>query len=141
MSPSGPTILVEPVAGTETKYGKKVSDLQDDVVINTNRKIDGTLHYVTGYTEFNSSEIAEQEGNYLALDFADNWLGDADPMMFTVELKGGTKGPVTLTDGDAFCVFRVTNPNTQSIEAVSADSTGTTTVRYSLKGLTLEPKK
>lgn len=141
MSPSGPTVLVEPVAGTETKYGKKVSDLQDDVVINTNWKIDGTLHYVTGYTEFNSSELTEQEGNYLALDFSDNWLGDTDPTTFTVELKGGKKGPVTLTDGDAFCVFRVTNPNTQSIEVVSTDSTGTTTVKYSLKGLTLEPKK
>lgn len=140
MSPSGPTVLVEPVAGTETKYGKQVSDLQDDVVINTNRKIDGTLHYVTEYTEFNSSEPTEQEGNYLALDFSDNWLGDTDPTTFTVELKGGKKGPVTLTDGDAFCVFRVTNPNTQSIEVVSTDSTGTTTVRYSLKGLTLEPK-
>lgn len=140
MSPSGPTVLVEPVAGTETKYGKKVSDLQDDVVINTNRKIDGTLHYVTGYTEFSSFEPTEQEGNYLALDFSDNWLGDTDPTTFTVELKGGKKGPVTLTDGDAFCVFRVTNPNTQSIEVVSTDSTGTTTVRYSLKGLTLEPK-
>lgn len=140
MSPSGPTVLVEPVAGTETKYGKKVSDLQDDVVINTNRKIDGTLHYVTGYTEFNSFEPTEQEGNYLALDFSDNWLGDTDPTTFTVELKGGKKGPVTLTDGDAFRVFRVTNPNTQSIEVVSTDSTGTTTVRYSLKGLTLEPK-
>lgn len=141
MSPSGPTILVEPLAGTETKYGKKVSDLQDDVVINTNRKIDGTLHYVTGYTEFNSSDVTEQEGNYLALDFADNWLGDTDPTTFTVELKGGTKGPVTLTELDAFCVFRVTNPNTQSIEVVSTDSTGTTKVRYSLKGLTLEPKE
>lgn len=141
MSPSGPTVLVEPVAGTETKYGKKVSDLQDDVVINTNRKIEGTLHYVTGYTEFNSAEPTEQEGNYLALDFSDNWLGDTDPTTFTVELKGGKKGPVTLTDGDAFCVFRVTNPNTQSIEVVSTDSTGTTTVEYSLKGLTLEPKE
>lgn len=140
MSPSGPTVLVEPVAGTETKYGKKVSDLQDDVVINTNRKIDGTLHYVTGYTEFNSFEPTEQEGNYLALDFSDNWLGDTDPTTFTVELKGGKKEPVTLTDGDAFCVFRVTNPNTQSIKVVSTDSTGTTTVEYSLKGLTLEPK-
>lgn len=140
MSPSGPTVLVEPVAGIETKYGKKVSDLQDDVVINTNRKIDGTLHYVTGYTEFNSFEPTEQEGNYLALDFSDNWFGDTDPTTFTVELKGGKKGPVTLTDDDAFCVFRVTNPNTQSIEVVSTDSTGTTTVEYSLKDLTLEPK-
>lgn len=140
MSPSGPTVMVEPMTGTETAYEKRVSDLQDDVVINTNRKIDGTLHYVTGYTGFNSSEPTEQEGNYLALDFSDNWLGDIDPTTFTVELKGGTKGPKTLTDSDSFCVFRVTNPNTQSIEVVSTDSTGTTTVEYSLKGLTLEPK-
>lgn len=140
MSPSGPTVLVEPVAGTETKYGKKVSDLQDDVVINTNKRITGTLYYVDGYTDF-SSVVGEQSGHYLALDFADNWLGDTDPTTFTVELKGGTKGPVTLTEGDAFCVFRVTNPNTQSIEVVSTDSTGTTKVTYSLKGLTLDPKE
>lgn len=140
MSPSGPTVLVEPMTGTDTAYEKRVSDLQDDVVINTNRKIGGTLHYVTGYTGFNGSDSTEQSGHYLALDFADNWLGDTDPTTFTVELKGGKKGPVTLTDGDAFCVFRVTNPNTQSIEVVSTDSTGTTTVEYSLKGLTLEPK-
>jgi hypothetical protein len=129
------------MTGTETAYEKRVSDLQDDVVINTNRKIDGILHYVTGYTGFNGSDSTEQSGHYLALDFADNWLGDTDPTTFTVELKGGTKGPVTLTELDAFCVFRVTNPNTQSIEVVSTDSTGTTAVKYSLKGLTLEPKE
>lgn len=140
MSPSGPTVLVEPMTGTETAYEKRVSDLQDDVVINTNRKIGGTLHYVTGYTGFNGSDSTEQSGHYLALDFADNWLGDTDPTTFTVELKGGKKGPVTLTELDAFRVFRVTNPNTQSIKVVSTDSTGTTTVEYSLKGLTLEPK-
>ena len=140
MSPSGPTVLVEPMTGAETAYEKRVSDLQDDVVINTNRKIGGTLHYVTGYTGFNGSDSTEQSGHYLALDFADNWLGDTDPTTFTVELKGGKKGPVTLTELDAFCVFRVTNPNTQSIKVVSTDSTGTTTVEYSLKGLTLESK-
>ena len=140
MSPSGPTVLVEPMTGTKTAYEKRVSDLQDDVVINTNRKIGGTLHYVMGYTGFNGSDSTEQSGHYLALDFADNWLGDTDPTTFTVELKGGKKGPVTLTELDAFCVFRVTNPNTQSIKVVSTDSTGTTTVEYSLKGLTLEPK-
>lgn len=140
MSPLGPTVLVEPMTGTETAYEKRVSDLQDDVVINANRKIDGILHYVTGYTGFNGSDSTEQSGHYLALDFADNWLGDTDPTTFTVELKGGTKGPVTLTELGAFCVFRVTNPNTQSIKVVSTDSTGTTTVEYSLKGLTLEPK-
>jgi len=140
VSPSGPTVLVEPMTGTETAYEKRVSDLQDDVVINTNRKIGGTLHYVTGYTGFNGSDSTEQSGHYLALDFADNWLGDTDPTTFTVELKGGKKGPVTLTELDAFRVFRVTNPNTQSIKVVSTDSTGTTTVEYSLKGLTLEPK-
>lgn len=141
MSPSGPTVLVDPMTGTETAYEKRVSDLQDDVVISTNRKIDGILHYVTGYTGFDGSDPTEQSGHYLALDFADNWLGDTEPTTFTVELKGGTKGPVTLTELDAVCVFRVTNPNTQSIEVVSTDSTGTTAVKYSLKGLTLEPKE
>lgn len=141
MSPSGPTILVEPLAGTETKYGKKASDLQDDIVINTNRKIDGVLHYVTGYTEYDSLTPGNQEGNYLALDFSDNWLTDSDPTTFTVELKGGEKGPITLTDSDSTCVLRVTNPQTQTVEVNSTDATGTTTVTYSLKGLTLEPKE
>lgn len=140
MSPSGPTVMVAPMAGTETVYGKKVSELQDDVHINTNKKIDGTLHYVTEYTEFNSLETEDQEGNFLALDFEDNWLGDTDPTTFTVELKGGKKGPVTLSDSDAFCVFRITDPQTQTIEVKSTDSNGSSTVTYSLKGLTLEPK-
>lgn len=137
MSPSGPTITVEPVAGSETKYGKLVSDLQNGVKI-SDKTISGTLKYITDYTEF-SSVTEEQKGNYLALDFSDNWLTDNDPTKFTVELKGGTKGPVTLTDSDSFCVFRVTNKDTQTIEVVSTDSTGTSTSTYSLSGLTLEP--
>lgn len=127
------------MAGTETAYGKSVSDLQSNVTINSDKKIDGTLKYVKNYTGF-SSKTEEQSGNYLALDFSDNWLSDNDPTSFSVELVGGTSGPKTLTDSDSFCVFRVTDPKTQTIKVSSTDSTGTTTVSYILTDLVLEPK-
>lgn len=127
------------MAGTETAYGKSVSDLQSNVTINSDKKIDGTLKYVKNYTGF-SSKTEEQSGNYLALDFSDNWLSDNDPTSFSVELVGGTSGPKTLTDSESFCIFRVTDPKTQTIKVSSTDSTGTTTISYILTDLVLEPK-
>lgn len=117
----------------ENAYGKTVSELQTGISIQ-GTAIRGTLNYVTGYTGFNSLEVGEQSGNYLALKFdSDPW-----PTTLTVELVGGTKGPVTLTeDTDEFCIFRVTNKDTQSIK-VSADGNDTT---YTLTGLTLTPEE
>ena len=127
------------MTGTETAYGKLVSDLQNGVKINANEKIDGTLKYVKNYTGF-SSTTEEQSGHYLALDFSDNWLSDNDPTSFSVELVGGTSGPKTLTDSDSFCVFRITDPKTQTVKVTSTDSTGTTTTSYILTDLVLEPE-
>lgn len=117
----------------EDVYGKTVSELQSGISIK-GTAISGTLNYVTGYTGFNSLEVGEQSGNYLALKFDSNpW-----PTSLTVELVGGTKGPVALTeDTDEFCVFRITNKDTQSIK-VSADGNDTT---YTLTGLTLTPEE
>lgn len=117
----------------EDAYGKTVSELQTGISIN-GTAISGTLNYVTGYTGFNGLEVGEQSGNYLALKFdSDPW-----PTKLTVELVGGTKGPVTLTeDTDEFCVFRITSNTTQSIK-VSADGHDTT---YTLTGLTLTPEE
>lgn len=124
------------MAAGDTVYEKKVSDLQSDVVVNSNA-ISGTLHYVTGYTGFNGSEVDEQSGNFLALDF--DWAPDDGEM--TVELVGGEKGPVTLTDpDDKFCVFRITDETTQSIKVkVETLEDGDYEHTYSLKYLTLEP--
>ena len=101
-----PSVTVEPLNGDFDAYGKNVSELQEGVEIGEfsgGGSISGTLNYVTGYTGFNSAEPDEQEGYYLALKFTPpSWDG-----ILTVELVGGTKGPVTLTQEDNFCVFKI----------------------------------
>ena len=126
-----------PKAASDTVYGKQVSELQSNVVVNSDAIL-GTLHYVTGYTGFNGSEVDEQSGNYLALDF--DWEPTAGSTM-TVELVGGEKGPVTLTDpDDKFCVFRITDETSQSIKVKVTDlDSGSYEHTYSLEYLTLEP--
>ena len=109
-----------------------MTELQSNVSVGDS-EITGTLHYVTGYTGFNSSEVDEQSGNYLALKFAPtNWDG-----ILTVELVGGSKGPVTLASNDDFCVFKV-DSTTQSIEVEYTDGDSDYTKTYSLTNLVLE---
>ena len=112
--------------------GKLVSDLQDNIVISED-SIAGTLKYVTGYTGFNGSVPSEQEGNYLALKI------DAEPVgsVTTVELVGGTKGPVTL-DEDMNIVLLIKNKDTQSVKVTVETDSKTSSKIYGLTGLTLE---
>lgn len=112
--------------------GKTVNELQSDIVINDN-SITGTLKYVTGYTGFNESVPDEQKGNYLALKI------DVTPKdaVTTVELVGGTKGPVEL-DEDMNIVLLIKNKDTQSVKVISKKDTNSVTKTYSLKGLVLE---
>lgn len=109
-----------------------MSDLQSNVAV-SDSGITGTLHYVTGFTNF-SSEPTEQEGNYLALKFE-----AAEGATTTVEIVGGTKGPVTL-DEDMNWVGLIKNKNTQSIKVKTTMGGESVEKTYSLTGLTLEPK-
>lgn len=111
----------------EMAYGKPVSELQSDVNI-SGSDITGTLHHVTEYTGFNGSDPLEQEGNFLALDFS------SDSWPVTVELVGGEKGPVELTSGDHFCVFKIANKDSQMI-SVNDDQL------FDLSGLVLESEE
>lgn len=114
-----------------TLFGKKVSDLQSNIVIGEDT-ISGSLKHVTGYTEF-SSKTSEQEGHYLALKF-----GVTPPdAVTTVELVGGTKGPVTL-DADMNIVLLIKSNTTQSIKVTSSKNGTSVTKTYTLTGLTLE---
>lgn len=104
--------------------------MQTGIAVGTNR-ITGTLKHVTGYTGF-SSNVDEQEGNYIALKFEPV----PDDTTVTVELVGGTVGhPVTL-DSDMNIVIRITNKDTQTIKVVTT-KTGYigVTKTYSLTGL------
>ena len=120
-------VTASPESADATLFGKKVSDLQTNVAVGAD-SITGTLKNVTGYTEF-SSKPAEQSGHYLALKF------DVTPAA-TVELVGGTKGPVTL-DADKNIVLLIKN-NTQSVKVTSTKDGSSVTKTYALTNLTLE---
>lgn len=123
-------VTVEPESASATVLGKQVSELQTNVVVGSD-SISGSLKHVTGYTGF-SSKTAEQEGHYLALKVTT----DPADAVTTVELVGGTKGPVTL-DADRNIVLLVKS-NTQSVKVASTKDGNTTEKVYSLTGLTLE---
>ena len=120
------------MGSSETAYGKTVSELQSNVVVEGDA-ISGTLHYVTGYTGFDGSDPLEQAGNYLALTFTPtSWDG-----VMTVELVGGTKGAVTLSEEDDFCVFKV-DSTAQTIKVEYTDGDSEYEKSYSLTSLVLE---
>ena len=109
-----------------------MNSLQENIVIGES-EITGTLKHVTGYTGF-SSNTSEQEGNYLALKVD----ADSEDAVATVELVGGTKGPVTLDD-DMNIVLLIKNKDTQSIKVTVDDGENSTSERLiGITGLTLE---
>lgn len=110
--------------------GKELSDLQSGVSVGMN-DISGTVHYVTGYTGF-SGDPAEQQGNYLALH-----IDSDEDTTITVELIGGTHGPITL-DSDRTLIVRLRNKQQKIKITVTKDGYDTITRTYTLAGLTLE---
>lgn len=110
--------------------GKYVTDLQEDVTIGSDA-ICGTLHYVTGYTDF-SGDPEEQEGNYLALHFEDD-----DATSISVKVVGSDYGPVTL-DEDGLLVVRIRDVAT-GIDVWTVKDGVTYQNRYEFH-LTCEPK-
>lgn len=58
----------------------------------------------------------------------------------TVEIVGGTKGPVTL-DEDMNIVLLIKDKDTQSVKVTATTESGSTSKTYTLTGLTLEPEE
>lgn len=108
--------------------GKSAEDLQSDVEVGDDA-ITGTLNYVTDYTGYSGS-AAEQSGHYLALH-ATAETGAT----ITVELVGGTSGPVTL-DTDGISIGRITSTE-QSVRFVASKNGMTQTKTFALSDLTL----
>lgn len=100
----------------------------------SNNRIVGTLKYVTGYTGF-SSVSEEQSGNYLALKFDTNV---EEPDSITVELVGGTKGPVTL-DEDRMHVMRIKDKTIKTIKVVTTVDEQEYVENYDISRLVLTP--
>lgn len=89
---------------------------------------------MTGYTDF-SSVVEEQSGNYLALKLAN---GGNNDVVTTVEVVGGTKGPVTL-DADRNIVLLIKSSTDQSIRVIHTLNGTSVTKTFTLTGLTLTP--
>lgn len=111
--------------------GKSAEDLQSDVEVGDDA-ITGTLNYVTDYTGYSGSAEL-QSGNYLAL----HATAEAGATI-TVELLGGTTGPVTL-DTDGISIGRITSTE-QSVQFVATKNGMTQTRTFALSGLTLSPE-
>lgn len=114
-----------------------MSELQSSNVAVGDSEITGTLYYVTGYTGFHGSDPLEQEGNFLALKID---AITADDVTTTVELVGGTKGPVTL-DSDMNIVLHIQNKDTESVKVTVTKGDESETKTYGLSGLTLESEE
>ena len=126
----GMTLTVEGCDEEEEWLGKHVYDLQSNVNVNDDY-ITGTLFYVDDFTGF-SGLPKEQHGNYIALKF-----GAEAGATTTVELVGGSRGPVTL-DSDMVCIFRITDQDRQTIRVITSKDGSSVTKVYGLQRLVLE---
>ena len=116
--------------GETDAYGLKVNQLQSDIVIGES-DISGTLLHVSNYTGFNGSDLDEQSGHYLALK-----TEIPEGATITTQLVNGKNGPVDITS-DKFCVYRITDKDTQLVKFTVSKDEETKTSTYSLTGLTL----
>lgn len=128
--------LVEAEASGTTVLGKLVSDLQTNVSV-ANKTVEGSLNYVTDYTEF-SSDPTLQSGNYLALKFSNFDTRATSIKVGLVPSSIGMDLVEIINDPDRNGVFRVTS-TTQKFRVVTSDGTSSKTEDYSLTGLTLIP--
>lgn len=114
-------------------WSKKVSELQSDIQI-TGNKITGTLHYISGFTDF-SSIPEQQEGHYLVTKYTPD-PEDADVHVLKTD---GTVGDQILDPSDLTLVSWITNKDTQKIQVyVEKDGVRSETTEFDLSGLILE---
>ena len=112
-----------------TKYGVDLSTLVSGLTI-TGTDIKGTLNYYDGSNwELGTWSEEQKAGNFLPLSLSSDGT-------ITVQVIGGDNGPTQVTDG--FCIFRIKDKNTQSIQVKASGGGGKeNTKTYSLTGLTL----
>lgn len=122
------TLKADAVAPNVEVLGKTASELQSEIRINDLDEIRGKLKYLASYPGFES----DTKGNFIALKF------DVDAgTTTTVEIIGGTSGPVTL-DSDKIWVGKIAS-KTQKIRVDTTKEGVTNTKVYSLKYITLAP--
>lgn len=113
-------------------YGKKVSELQSGITVDSEGVLYGTLHYVTGYTKFDSKHPENQKGNFLAMDI------DATAEETVKTSSSTSPAEQTLKPNDRSLVWKVAGNDATLTIKVEGDNPREQT--YKAKGLTLETK-
>lgn len=118
-------------SGTQM-YGKGVEELQSGVRADSEGVLHGTLHFVTGYKDFNPGNPAEQSGNYVAMHIH-------TPIPGKVTIKSSTmEKPKELEEGDRDLVWRVQSKEATLTVTVEGEEESGETI-FKASGLTLEP--
>lgn len=125
------------IAADTDLLGKVIGDLQDNVVVDTN-KITGELYYVDDYSGF-SGDVELQSGNYLAVHASVPEVSNV-----TIKLKISTKeGEKTLDPSDGILILRVTPEYIKSDVKLTftayKDGCAPYAKTFDLTGLTLDP--
>lgn len=116
-----------PAAGQDL-YGKTVGDMVgDDVEVSESGAVTGTFHYVTGYTGFNESVPAEQEGYFFPFTLKETGT--------TMTFKKNGVVSKEFIPFEANNVFRVTGSDTFTVLVDDEE-----VITFSFSGATFEPK-
>lgn len=120
----------EAVTDSTDLFGKTADDLQEDIAIDDNNAVTGTLKYVEDYSS--AFGAGEDSGNYIALKFTSD-----EGAEITAEVVNGVHGPVTL-DEDGILVARIADKSSQSIKVVASKDGASVTKTFTLDELTCE---
>ena len=123
------TLTVKVDDGTEARYNKKATELQNNVLMGSDF-ICGKLRYIHDYTDF-STDTNLQSGHYLALTME----ATQDAEIYT-QIIGGKSSEKKVDDG--WCVYYIRDPEKQKIR-VTAKKNGSVVAQkiYSLTNLFL----
>ena len=99
------TLGIAPVAGSETKYGKLVSTIQNGIFINE-KSIQGELAYITNWTDY-SADTTKNTGNFIAIQLETT----SGAKNYGKTIGGLTDGDWKDFGDDDYAVIRVTNNN------------------------------
>ena len=122
------SLAIKAVDGGTACYGKNASELQQDIAVSEDA-ISGTLKKIEDYSKaFGESE---KSGHFLALSFTFD-----EGTTVKTKIIGGTHGETDVTK-DKYCVYRITNKDTQKIQITAAKGEKSTEKTYSLAKLNL----
>lgn len=124
--------VVKATAGGTMRYGLDVDNLQEGIQISDDA-ISGKLKKVEKYPQF-GDEKASEPGHYLALD-----IEVPEGETATTKIEGGTKPDYVDVTSDKFCVYRITDSNSQKIKVKTRKGEEEVEKTYDLTGLTLDP--